>query len=647
MDFPFPNLFSKGKIGKTEIRNRIVMLPMSTNFPNENGGVTNELIDYYAERAKGEVGLVIVESACVDFPVGRNGATKLRCDQPVFVPGLSRLVDAVHSYGAKVIIQVQHAGSSTSLEKTFGHQPVAPSTVYDAKNEVSARGLSVDDIRRIESEFIKVARYAKEAGFDGVEVHGAHSYLIAQFLSPICNKRTDEYGGDLPNRTRFLLEIVEGIRKEVGPRFIIAVRINGDELTEGGNGIEQSKEIALLLEEASVDMLDISSGLKNHADGLSMFNAQGWRVHLAEEIKKSVHIPVIASGGLRDPEFAESVLSSGKADFIGLGRSLIADPFWAQKAARGEQKKIRMCISCNVGCAERRIGGYRSIKCTVNPDVGLEGRICFLPPGRDGNKKVVVIGAGPAGLNAAMEAAKRGYSVDIFEKGEDIGGMVNLAAIPPFKGVFKDYVDHLRESLKEHDISFHFNKEATLEDIRKLDPQVVICATGSRPIIPYSIPGVENDNVITAHDFLRGDLDIAGKKVVVLGGGSIGCEVADLLAEKNDVTIVEMASELAVESEKINRRSLLRRLEDGNVKVLLCSRLEEIGRDSVSVREKDTVRQLPSDYVILSVGVVPARPGWIDDIRETGADVLFIGDAGAPGRLINAVSEGAAVGRSV
>lgn len=645
MPLTFLNLFSKGKIGKVEMRNRIVMLPMSTNFPNENGGVTNELIDYYAERAKGGAGLVVIESAGVDFPVGRNGATKLRCDQVNFVPGLSRLVDAIHVNGAKAFIQIQHAGSATGPEKTFGHQPVAPSTVKNSKNEVTARELSVDEVKKIVSEFAKTARYAKEAGFDGVEVHGAHSYLIAQFLSPLCNRRKDEYGGTLLNRARFLLEIINNIRKEVGPNFIISVRINGDEFTEGGLDVQQAKKIAVLLENFTVDILNISSGLKNHANGLSMYNPQGWRTHLAKEIKQAVKIPVIASGGFKDPGFADDVLSKGEADFIGLGRALIADPFWPLKAARGDIGKIRRCISCNVGCAERRISGYRSIKCSLNPDVGQEGHINAFSCISNSKRRVIIIGAGPAGLNAAIEAKKRGHFVEVIEKGNEIGGLIHLASIPYCKEILQNYVDFLRESIKEHDIMIHFNEEATFEKIKSLNPNVIVFATGSRPITPANIPGINNGNVITAHDLLRGKRDLMDKNIIVLGGGAIGCEVADLLAEKNKVTIIEMGDILAARTERINRAALIKRLKDMHVNVMLGTRLEEIGTNKAAVRVKAAVHEIPADVIVLSVGAVPVLPEWAERVHEIGAYYYTIGDAQIPGKLIDAVHQGTALGR--
>lgn len=647
MTIPFPELFKKGRIGKTEIRNRIVMVPMSTNFPNENGGVTNELINYYAERAKGGVGLVIVESACVDFPVGRNGATKLRCDQPTFVPGLSRLVDAVHSYGAKILLQIQHAGPSTSIEKTLGQQPVAPSEVSGTQGLVLARELSIEDIRRLESEFAKVAGYATEAGFDGIEVHGAHSYLIAQFLSPLGNKRKDEYGGNLENRARFLLETVDQIREKIGPRSIISVRINGDESSEGGLTTEDSRQIAQMLENRGVDVIDVSSGLKRHADSLSMYKTQGWRVAITEEIKRSVNIPVIVSGGIKDPDFAEDILAKGSADFIGLGRALIADPFWARKASRGDHRRIRTCISCNIGCAQRRISGYRAIKCSINPDVGQEGRSYVPLDNGSKRRNVVVVGAGPGGLNAALEAARRGYSVTVFEKRGEIGGQVNIASVPPCKGVFHKYIGFLRDSLMEYDVQVLINEEATFQKIRSLEPKAVIFATGSKPVIPSRIPGIEEEKVVTAHDLLRQKPDLEGENVAVLGGGLVGCEVADLLAEKNSVTIVEMLNSLAADAERINRSALLGRLEAMNVKIMLNSCLEKIGKGFLEIRNNEGLELVPFDLLVLSIGVVPDCPVWIDEIRGTGAEVYLIGDAKGPGRLINAVSEGAAVGRNL
>ncbi len=647
MSLTFSQLFRRGKIGKREVRNRIVMLPLSTNFPNENGGVTTELIDYYAERAKGGAGLIIVEGAAVDFPRGRNGAVKLRCDQVNFVPGLSRLVDAIHLYGAKALIQIQHAGSSTNREKAFGHQPVAPSEIRNAAGQVTAKELSVEEIEKIIADFVKTARFARDAGFDGVEVHAAHSYLIAQFLTPIFNRRTDEYGGTFAKRARFLLEIVNRIRREAGPNFIISVRMNGDEFTEGGLTVEEAKKIAMLLEEATADVLNISTGLTQHSENLTACYPQGWRVHLAGEIKRAVNIPVIASGNIRDPQFAEQVLADGEADFIGLARGLLADPYWPSKAARGEATGIRRCISCNIGCTGRRIYGDRAIRCSVNPDVGQEGRQQCCAVAGEERKQVVVIGAGAAGLNVAREAKKRGHAVVVFEKGGEIGGLLNIASMPCGKNTLRSYVEYLRDSVREEHIAVRYHEEATFEKVRGLDPDAVVFASGSRAIVPEGIPGVRNENVVTAHEVLGGMPRLKDENIIILGGGSIGCEVADLLAADNRVTVIEMLADLAMETERLSRAELLKRLDDQRVTILREARLEAIAPDRVTVRKGDTVHELPADRVILAVGAVPVVPEWMERLRGEGVECYVIGDALMPGRLIDAVSQGTAIGRLI
>jgi 2,4-dienoyl-CoA reductase-like NADH-dependent reductase (Old Yellow Enzyme family)/thioredoxin reductase len=647
MSLTFTHLFGTGKIGKLAVRNRVVMLPLSTNFPNENGGVTTELIDYYAERAKGGAGVIIVEGAAVDFPVGRNGAVKLRCDQVNFVPGLSRLADAIHLYGAKALIQIQHAGSSTNREKAFGGQPVAPSEIRNSEGLITAKGLSVEEIEKIIADFVKTARFAGQAGFDGVEVHAAHSYLLAQFLTPIFNRRTDEYGGTFVKRARFLLEILKGIRQEAGSNFIISVRMNGDEFTEGGLNVEDAKKIAVLLEDATADVLNVSTGLTQHSENLTACYPQGWRVYLAREIKQAVNIPVIASGNIRDPQFAEQVLSGGEADFIGLARGLLADPYWPSKAARGDSARIRRCISCNIGCTGRRIFGDRSIRCTVNPDVGREGRQNHGACTAANRKKVVVIGAGAAGLNAALEAKKRGHSVVVFEKGSDIGGLINIASVPCGKKAIQSYAEYLRDSIQEQQIEICYQEEATFEKVRSLNADAVVFASGSRAVIPDGIPGVRNENVLTAHEVLSGKLEFKNENIIILGGGSIGCEVADLLAGDNRVTVIEMLGELAVETERLSRAELLKRLDDMHVNTMRESRLEEITPNRVTVIQNNVLHELPADHVILAVGVIPVVPEWVERLREEGIEHYIIGDALTPGRLIDAVSQGAAIGRFI
>ncbi len=435
---PYPHIFRPGKIGSLVVPNRIVMAPMATNFASETGGVTDTMVDFYERRAKGGTGLIIAENCCVDSPCGKGGACQLRLDDDRFIPGIHRLVAGVHYYGAKIAIQINHSGPAGISAKTEGLGPVGASAVNWGSQLAPPRALEVDEIEAIVEKFAQAVLRAQKAGFDAVELHAGHCYLIAHFLSPYTNRRKDHYGGDLDGRMLFLLQIIQRCRELVGPAYPVMVRFSGDEFIEGGRKVEESQQVAKILADAGVDALHVTAGthVSLHPSGTCTVDPvaydQAWRVYLAEAIKAMVDIPVIAVGVIREPEVAETVLASGQADFVAIGRGLIADPDWVNKARAGAYESIRKCVSCNEGCVRRRVFMDLPIRCAVNTEVGRPLRLkAQAITGRP--KKVLVIGGGPAGMEAARVLKLRGHAVTLWEKAAALGGQVRLASVPEFK----------------------------------------------------------------------------------------------------------------------------------------------------------------------------------------------------------------------
>lgn len=636
----FPKLFEEGYIGNMRIRNRTVMPPMGTNLANENGAVTPAMIHYYRERAKGGVGLIITEINCIDAPLGNAIANELTIHDNSYIAGHNELVEAVKEHGAKIITQLHHAGRQTTMENTFGLQPVAPSAIPDPYLKVMPRELSVPEIEEIIEKFIKAAIRAQNAGYDGVELHGAHGYLIGQFMSPFSNKRTDLYGGDLSGRMRFPLEIIKGIKKAAGEDFPVVFRFSADEFVEGGIHLEEAKQIARMLQDAGVDALDISSGTYASMPTIlePMSYPEGWRAYLAEEIKKVVHIPVITVGVIRSPETAEGILAEGKADFVALGRTLIADPEWPLKAMEGRTEDIRKCITCNVWCIGERVFKNLHIRCTVNPAAGRELEFpsitSTLSP-----MHFAVAGGGPAGMEAARVLAAAGHRVTLFEREPELGGQVKLAAVPPGKEKIKWSIDYLQTQIRKLGVEIHLNTEANADMLQGMDIAAVILATGAVPLIP-DIPGVHNPNVTTAWDLLAGKYQV-GEKVVVVGGGSTGCETALFLKHRGvDVTVVEMEDELAADTEPISRISLLKELRKSGVRTLTGLNVREIKPDGVMALDRKWKEYwFPCTHIVLSVGSVSLN--YLEgELRQRGMRVFVIGDAKKPRKLNHAISEG-------
>jgi len=636
----FLKLFEEGYIGNMRIRNRTVMPPMGTNLASETGAVTQSMIHYYRERAKGGVGLIITEINSVDSPQGYAIPNQLSIHDNSYIAGHNELVEAVKEHGAKIITQLHHAGRQTTPENTFGLQPVAPSAIPDPFLKVVPRELTTSEIEEIIEKFIKAAIRSQNAGYDGVELHGAHGYLIGQFMSPFSNKRTDLYGGDLNGRMRFPLEIIRGIKQRTRGDFPIVFRFSADEFVEGGIHLDEAKQIARMLQDAGVDALDVSSGVYASMPTIlePMSYAEGWRVYLAEEIKKVVQIPVITVGVIRSPETAESILAEGKADFVALGRTLIADPEWPFKAMEGRTEDIRKCITCNIWCIGERVFKNLHVRCTVNPVAGRELEYPLITSTMS-PKHFAVMGGGPAGMEAARVLATAGHRVTLFEREPELGGQVRLASVPPGKEKIRWSIEYLQTQIRKLGVEVHLNTEANADTVQGMDIDSVILATGAAPLIP-DIPGVHNPNVTTAWDLLAGRYEV-GDRVVVIGGGSVGCETGLFLKHRGkDVTVIEMEDELAVDTEPISRMSLLDELGKAGVRTVTGLNVREIKHDGVvAIDSRWKEYWFPCAHVVLSVGSVPVNH-LEEELRQRGMRVFVIGDAKKPRKLNHAIHDG-------
>ncbi|NPV70197.1 MAG: FAD-dependent oxidoreductase [Firmicutes bacterium] len=654
----YPNLFSEFTVGSFSARNRVVMAPMATNFATPDGGTSERLIQYYEARARGGTGTIIVENTNVDYPQGANGAVQLRLDEDRFIPGLSTLVERLHMYGARVVLQINHAGASTRKELACGLQPVAPSPIPASRGGEVPREITGAEMDAIVERFAQAAYRAKRAGFDSVEIHGGHSYLLAQFMSPLTNTRTDQYGGSLENRMRFPLAVVRAVRRAVGDGYTLFLRFSADEFVEGGRTAEEAVPIAIMFRDAGVDILHVSAG-----NGYSlpkqiepMPYEEGWRVYLAAEIRKATGMPVITVGTIRNPEFADLVIREGSADLVAMGRGLIADPEWCNKAASGRQSDICPCISCNVGCAGSRIFGDVPLKCAVNPLAGREWLFRDAAGGAAGAsvsaKRVVVVGGGPAGLTAAIYARKAGHDVTLLEQAESTGGQLNLAAVPPGKSKIGWFTAYLNRSAEKAGVAIRCGARVTANTLVDLGADAVVVATGSRPACP-PVPGLASAlsrSVVTAHEVLAGKVDVSGRRVVVCGGGLVGCETALYLAGmRNVVSVVEMLPEIGREVDPIYKEELLNKLEDLGVTFFPSRKIVTVQDGHLRVEPCDrqaAPEEIPFDLAVLALGAVPAHELYYE-IQGLFPVVVRAGDCDRPGKIIDAVWQGFVAARSV
>lgn len=610
-------------INGLELKNRMVVSAMVTNYAAEDGMATEKFIAYHEAKAKGGWGLIITEDYAINPTAG--GFKKL--------PGLwddgqidshRQLTERVHRAGGRIVAQIYHAGRETFSGIT-GERPVAPSAVKDPTMPETPRALEVDEIGQLVTQFGDCARRAKEAGFDGVEVHGAHGYLVGQFMSPFSNKRFDRYGGSIENRARFAVEIIGDIRGKCGADFPILYRMSAVEGVPGGLDIEESKAIAMLLEQAGADCIHCSQGVYASTDIIipPFIFPRACFIDNAAAIKQVVSIPVIAVGRINDPLIAEAVLKSGKADLVTMARASLADPELPNKYREGRMEEAIHCIGCLQGCAgENSKGG--AVRCMVNPMTGMEDEYVLSPAAS--KKNIAVVGGGVAGCEAAIVAASRGHTVTLFEKAPQLGGQWVLAAIPIGKGEFNSFLEWQHRQLQRLGVTVRLNTAVDAAMIKKEMPDAIIVATGSRPAMP-PIPGIDKPHVAMATDVLFGEREVWGN-VVVIGGGLVGAETADHLACHGcRVTIVEMLDQIVKDGEPAPTKYLLQRLAEKDVTVLTSASVTQIHDNAVSVTHKGRdIRLEPTDSVVIAVGVRP-ESSLAGELEESGLPVTVVGDA--------------------
>ena len=642
------HLFSPIKIKTLELKNRIVMPPMGTLIANPDGSPSDRLIDYYEARAKGGAALITVEVTAVHpssaFGMGEIGVSSIYDDK--FIPSWKSYTDRIHAAGAKASIQLWHPGRQIAA---LGPEmpPWAPSPLpCPCPNcQDMPHVMTIADIEAMIESFAQAARRAKEAGFDAVEIHGAHGYLIAQFMSAYSNRRTDRYGGDLRSRMRFALEILQAARSKVGPDFPIFFRISADERVPGGRNLDESLTIAPILVAGGVDCLSISTGVYATGEYIvaPMSVPKGLNIYAAEQIKKVVDVPIIVVGKLNDPLMAEQVIAQGKADLVAIGRGLYADPELPNKVAAGQFEDIRWCTGCLQECIQSLLTAFAT-KCQVNPEIGRERQMAITPAAK--SKRVLVVGGGPAGMEAALVAALRGHHVTLYEKEAELGGQFRIASIPPTKQEILPFLKYLARQLDKSGVKVVLGQEATASTVDELKPEVVVVATGSKPLIP-DIPGADGENVVTAHDVLNFKLR-TGQRVVIAGGAMVGCETADLLASYGrDVTIVEMLPEIASDMAPAPKGFLLQRLAEQKVKVVTSATIQRIAGDGLVVSRDGKAETIGGmDTIVLAMGAVSVSE-LAKEIEGKVSEVYVIGDAQTPGKATEAIAAGAEVGRRI
>lgn len=649
----YTHIFEPLTVRTMTIKNRICMMPMGTNYGEQNGEMSFLHIDYYRQRAKGGTGLLIVENANVDFPQGSNGTTQLRIDHDNYLPRLYKFCEDMHRYGTKVSIQINHAGASAMSSRIGGLQPVSASNIPSKTGGATPRPLTKDEILAIVKKYGEAAKRAQTAGFDAVEIHAGHSYLISQFLSPVYNDRTDEFGGSIENRTRFCRMIIDEVRSQIGPHMPIMLRLSADEFVKGGNTLEDTLKYLEYLND-EVDIFDVSCGLNDSIQYQidANYMKDGWRSYMAKAVKEKFGKPVISMGNYRDPQVVEDTLARGDCDLIGMGRGLIAEPNWVHKVANDQECMLRKCISCNIGCAGNRIGVNRPIRCTVNPTVNS---------GFDYKKKkvnkpcnVVVIGGGTAGLEAACTAAEVGCTTFLFEKNDHLGGLaVEISKIPDKKRLrdFPDYLVHRASKLTN--LFIFKGQEATLPLIKALHPNIIVNSTGSNPLLP-PIKGLhdhidkEGSKVASITGMINhlADYpeDCTGKKVVVVGGGAVGLDVVEYFAPKGaQVSIVEMMPQIGKDLDPVSKCGTNTLMREHNVNQMTETALCEVKADAFIVKANGEEKDLPFDYGFVCLGMRANAP-VLDEIREAFADtnveIINIGDSVRARRIIDGVQEG-------
>lgn len=636
-------IFTPYHIGSCEIPNRLVVPAMVANMCPDEGKASEQYIRYHEEKAKGGWGLIITEDYRVNENAGGYPHVAALYDESQ-IASHQKFTGIIHQYASKVFAQIYHAGRQANHMVNGGVQPYSCSPVACPWNKEIPHELTIPEIAQIVADFGNTAANVVKAGFDGLEIHAAHGYLIHQFLSPNSNHRIDEYGGSYENRMRFLKEIMLEIRNQVGPDFPIIVRFSAEENTEGGRGMSESRQMLKDIESWGADAIHLSNGMYGVRSSLgivaSFFQHHGWNVHFAAEAKTFLTIPVITVGRIAEPQMAEEIIVSGRADFIAMGRESLTDPHWPNKAKAGQHDAIRHCIGCLQGCTASTYQG-RPLYCLVNPELGHEFEYDYTPAKK--SKTVYIAGAGVAGMEAARGAALKGHQVEIFEAANTVGGQFISAAYPPFKGEFATYTRWLYSQIeKNENIRLHLGTSLTAEMVKTGQPDKVIIATGAKAIIP-KVPGIEGTNVVLAEDVLLGRSD-AGMNVLVAGGGMVGSETAAFLGMqcKARVTLIEMRPEIGMDMEAGIRDDLKDCLNRCFVNILTETALAGVTPEGAIIKQGDQEKLIPCDTIVLAIGTRAFNPlaAELAGICET----VVVGDAKAARQALQASDEGFVAG---
>lgn len=639
MSSNFPVLLSPCKIGNVEVKNRVCKEPQTTGLSHKDGTVSSRLVRYYEDLARGEVGMVIVEYAYVDNDCSKSASNQLSISENECIVGLGWLADTIKNNGSVACIQIEHCGRQKFMGPPMKSASENPWPMMYEKYGRAAipTALTIDEIHELIEDFGQAALRAKKAGFQVVEIHGAHGYLITNFLSPFTNQRNDWYGGSRENRFRFLEQVFKRCKECVGDDFPIIVRLSGTDYEPGGMSIDDTIYYAKRLEEMGCAAIDVSGG-DHHMmihQVTPMQLPRGYNVWAAEKVKKEVNIPVFATGSITSPEFAEEILESGKADFVGLGRPLLADPYWVKKAMEGRPEDISPCIRCNEGCLDRASNHLgKSINCTMNPLLGFEDALALRPT--DEPKRIAVVGGGPAGLKAADVAALRGHNVTLFEK-RKLGGYLDEAAYPDFKADIRDAMTFLITQVKKRGIEI-IEKEATLEDLEGYD--AIIVATGTTPV-KVPVLGADRENVTLAVEALKeGGITPTGN-IVVIGGGLIGTETAVQFASnpENHVTILEMLPQIMNGCSSCDQLVYTDMMKDRKIQVYTSARVTEITEEGVVFEYAGHRKIVPADHVFMATGMRPNRALY-DQLKASGKKVVNVGDSLETGKIFDAIHTG-------
>lgn len=636
------HLFTPFQIKNITLQNRIVLPPLASFLIEEGGKITDRTIEHYRRRAAGGPAMVMME-ACAVTPEGVVSKNQARIDDDRIVEGLSKITAALKAEGAIPALQIHHAGRQTS-PKVINRRPLAPSPLPCPYIKGDVEPLTIDHIQELVQRFAEAAVRGRQAGFELLEIHGAHGYLINQFLSSYSNIREDEYGNDTTGRTRFAREIIQEIRNRLGPDYPISFKISAQEFVPKGLTVEESIDILSILIDAGIDVVQVSAGNDLTPEWICqpMFMKKACLAESAASIKRALNIPVMTVGRINDPWTADSIIAKGMADLVCIGRGLMADPELPIKAKEGRFDEIRTCIACNT-CMQS-IFRYGRLECLVNPSLGREKEMQISPTER--RKKVMVIGGGPGGLNAAWVAAKRGHDVHLYEKQVFLGGQLVPGSRTAYKREMQSLINFQKKQVELNGVTCHLGLNVTADTVQEANPDVVILATGSKPILP-PVEGIDGETVTTFDIVLNGK-NQENQQTVVIGGGATGCEVAFHLSDGGSpVTIVEMMPKIGGDLEAITKKILIRKLKENNVRILTEHHLLRMDKNGVIVAGPDEIeKKIEADRVVVAIGILP------DDtihqkIRDLGFETHVIGDCLKPRSAKAAIFEGAKIGRTI